>query len=262
MTCPSCGADAGAGKFCGACGAVLAPRACASCGRPMAAGARFCQQCGAMAAAGPGMGARAGRTPLPASPNRSLLLGGAGLLAVLLVGALFWVARGANTPPAGVAAAPVAAAPAAEPMPTAAELAAMSPTERFNRLYNRVMTAAEGGDAQTMQTLTPMALMAYQQLDTVDADARYHAALLKVHTGDTAGALALADSIVAETPAHLFGPVVRAMVARFSDDAAGVKAAETQFLQQWDAEMAANRREYGEHRTMLDDFRRRASGGS
>jgi hypothetical protein len=228
----------------------------------MAAGARFCQQCGAMAAAGPGMSARAGRTPLAASSNRSLLLGGAGLLAILLVGALFWVARGANTPPAGVASAPVAAAPVAEPMPTAAELAAMGPTERFNRLYNRVMTAAEGGDAQTMQTLTPMALMAYGQLDTVDADARYHAALLKVHTGDTAGALALADSIVAVTPTHLFGPVVRAMVARFTDDAAGVKAAETLFLQQWDAEMAANRREYGEHRTMLDDFRRRAAGGS
>ncbi len=259
--CPSCGADAGSGKFCGACGAVLATRACASCGRPMAAGARFCQHCGAMASAGPGMSARGGVTPMPAS-NRTMLLGAAGLLALVLVAALFWVARGANTPPAGAAAAAVPAAPPAAPMPTAAELAAMSPTERFNRLYNRVMTAAENGDAQTMQTLTPMALMAYQQLDTVDADARYHAALLKVHTGDTAGALALADSIVAETPTHLFGPVVRAMVARFTDDAAGVKAAETRFLRQWDAEMAANRREYGEHRTMLDDFRRRASGGS
>lgn len=260
MTCPSCGAEAGSGKFCGACGAVLASRACANCGRPMAAGARFCQQCGAMASGGAGAAARAGLAPLPASSNRPLLLGAAGLLGLLLVAALFWVARAPNTPPAG--AAPVVAAPAADPMPTAAELAAMSPTERFNRLYNRVMTAAENGDAQTMQTLTPMALMAYEQLDTVDADARYHAALLKVHTGDTPGALALADSIVAETPTHLFGPVVRAMVARFTDDGAGVKAAETQFLQQWDAEMAANRREYGEHRTMLDDFRRRAAGGS
>ncbi len=260
MTCPSCGAEAGSGKFCGACGAVLATRACASCGRPMAAGARFCQQCGAMAAGGAGMGARGGLTPVPASSSRPLLLGGAGLLALLLVAALFWVARGANTPPA--AAAPATAPAAAEPMPTAAELAAMSPTERFNRLYNRVMTAAENGDAATMQTMTPMALMAYQQLDTVDADARYHAALLKVHTGDTAGALALADSIVAEVPSHLFGPVVRAMVARFTDDPAGVQAAEAQFLRQWDAEIAAGRREYGEHRTMLDEFRRRASGGS
>lgn len=258
-SCPSCGAESGPGKFCGACGALLATRACATCGRPMAAGARFCQQCGARAAAGPGSGVAPGAAPMAAGSNRPLIYGAAGLLAVLLVGALFWVARGSNAPPAAAAA---VAAPAAEPMPTAAELAAMGPTERFNRLYNRVMTAAENGDAQTMQTFTPMALMAYQQLDTVDADARYHAALLKVHTGDTAGALALADSIVAEAPAHLFGPVVRAMVARFTGDSTGVEAAEAQFLRAWDAEMAANRREYGEHRTMLDDFRRRAAGGS
>jgi len=47
----------------------------------MAAGARFCQQCGAMAAAGPGMSAHAGRTPMAASSNRAMLLGAAGLLA-------------------------------------------------------------------------------------------------------------------------------------------------------------------------------------
>jgi hypothetical protein len=189
-----------------------------------------------------------------------MLLGVAGLLALLLTAALFWVARGAAPPPSPAAAA--APAPAGGRMPTAAELAAMSPTERFNGLYNRVMTAAENGDATTMQTLTPMALMAYEQLETVDADARYHAALLKVHTGDTGGAAALADSIQAEVPTHLFAPVIRAMVARFTDDAAGVKAAEARFLGEWDAEMAAARPEYAEHRTMLDDFRRRATGGS
>ncbi|HJS46471.1 MAG TPA: hypothetical protein VJ773_00655, partial [Gemmatimonadales bacterium] len=151
-------------------------------------------------------------------------------------------------------------APAASAMPSAAELAAMSPTERFNRLYNRVMAAAENGDGATMEAFTPMALMAYSQLDSVDADSRYHAALLKVHSGDAGGALALADSIEAAAPAHLFGPVVRAMVGRFTDDPAAVRAAEARFLQHWDAEIAAGRREYGEHRTMLDEFRRRAAG--
>ena len=64
----------------------------------------------------------------------------------------------------------------------------MSPRERFDRLYNRIMQAAESGDEATVTRFTPMALMAYAQLDSLDADARYHAALLELHTGDVAGA--------------------------------------------------------------------------
>ena len=257
MTCPSCGAQTESGNFCGSCGAVLTQRACANCGRALPPGARFCQQCGVMAAGGSARSTRPSRDA--ESGYRPMLFGAAGLLAIAVVVALFWVARGSNAPP--VAAEPVSAAPTSS-MPSAAELAAMSPTERFNRLYNRVMTAAENGDTQTMETFSSMALLAYAQLDTVDADARYHAALLRVHSGDTNGALALADSIEAETPTHLFGPVVRAMVGRFGGDQAALKAAEARFLRDWDAEMAAGRREYGEHRAMLDEFKQRAANGS
>ena len=132
----------------------------------------------------------------------------------------------------------------------------------FQLKYGAAFINEENGDTQTMETFSSMALLAYAQLDTVDADARYHAALLRVHTGDTAGALALADSIEAEVPTHLFGSVVRGMVARFGGDQAGLKAAEAKFLRNWDAEMAAGRREYGEHRGMLDEFRQRAGAGS
>lgn len=52
-TCPSCGAPL-AGKFCGKCGAPVAPHAsavagtsCPSCGKPLAPGAKFCGGCGA-----------------------------------------------------------------------------------------------------------------------------------------------------------------------------------------------------------------------
>ena len=54
-----------------------------------------------------------------------------------------------------------------------------------------------------------MAFGAYAQLDTVDADARYHAAVLHCRSGDAAAALALADTILAESPGHLFGYIVR-----------------------------------------------------
>ena len=59
-----------------------------------------------------------------------------------------------------------------------------------------------------------MALMAYAQLDSVDADARYHAALLQVHTGEVDASRALADTILAQNPGHLFGYVIRGTVSK------------------------------------------------
>lgn len=45
--CPSCGAQASGGKFCGECGASLNPvRTCSSCSAENPAGARFCSECG------------------------------------------------------------------------------------------------------------------------------------------------------------------------------------------------------------------------
>lgn len=134
----------------------------------------------------------------------------------------------------------------------------MSPRERFNRLYNRIMTAAQAGDEATVTRFTPMALLAYAQLDTIDADARYHAALLKVHTGDVKAADALADTILAQTPGHLFGYVIRGTIARFKKDEKGLTRAYGDFLKRYDQEMKLNRPEYGEHQTSINDFRRAA----
>ena len=62
----------------------------------------------------------------------------------------------------------------------------MTPRERFDRLFNRIMQAAEQGDSVEVERFTPMALGAYQQLDSRDADARYHAAVLHLQVGDFA----------------------------------------------------------------------------
>jgi hypothetical protein len=134
----------------------------------------------------------------------------------------------------------------------------MSPRDRFNRLYNRVMRAAQAGDDSAVSRFTPMALLAYAQLDTVDADARYHAALLQVHTGEVDASRALGDSILAQEPGHLFGYVVRGTVARFRKDDTGLGRAYTGFLEHYDREMKRARAEYSEHRTSLDEFRRAA----
>jgi hypothetical protein len=169
----------------------------------------------------------------------------------------------AQAPPAALGASPGTATPQA-PLP---DLTAMPARERFDTLYNRVMRAAQDADGATAGLLAPMALEAYAALDGVDADARYHAAMIRMHTSDPQGAAALADSIHLAQPAHLFGFVIRGTVARFQGDQAGLAAEQAALLQVYDAEMAANRPEYTDHRFILDQFvaearaRREGQGG-
>lgn len=174
----------------------------------------------------------------------------AGLMAVLL----FMIVR--TEPRASVAAAD--AQPAEDGAGTPPDISSMSPRERFNRLYNRVMTAAQSGDEGTVGRFTPMALTAYAQLDTVDADARYHAALLEVHTGDVTGPTALADTILAQNPGHLFGYVIRGTVARWEKDDKALAKAYAGFQEHYDAEIKAGREEYSEHSRSLDEFHQAA----
>jgi hypothetical protein len=138
------------------------------------------------------------------------------------------------------------------------DISNMSPRERFDRLYNRIMTAAENGDDATVTNFTAMALSAYTMLDTIDEDARYHAALLRLHTGDISGATALGDTILAQTPGHLFGYIVLGTVARFRKDDAGLKRAYSGFLSHFDTEMKAGRGEYEDHGRSLTDFKQAA----
>lgn len=241
--CPACG-NPGSGKFCSNCGAVRESVACSSCGAQVSPAARFCSVCGQPAggetAAGPD------RTPWIVA---GVAL--AGLLAVLLI----MVARDSRLAPAQAS---VAAIPASQPVEAPPDISNMSARERFNALYNRVMRAAQSGDETTVSRFTPMALVAYSQLDTIDADARYHAALLKVHTGNADAARALGDTIVAQDPGHLFGFVVRGTVARFRKDEKELSRAYTGFLKQYDQEIKLERPEYSEHQTSLNDFHRAA----
>jgi hypothetical protein len=219
-------------RFCSACGAQLAGNYCSACGAP------------------------AGGAPATGRPRGPLLAAGGFLVLAAL--ALVLTARREGSP--GAPSAPDAQ-PAGSEAGTPPDLSAMSPREQFDRLYNRVMRAAEQGDTATVIRFSPMAFSAYERLDTVDADARYHAAVLRLHVqGDTATALRLADTILAEHPKHLFGFLVRATAGRLVGDERLVRRATADFLAAWDAEVKAGRPEYRDHQTMLDQFR--ASAGS
>jgi hypothetical protein len=156
----------------------------------------------------------------------------------------------------GAAPATTTSAAAAPP-----DISNMTPRERFDRLYNRVMAAAESGDQATVTQFTPMAIQAYGQLDTRDPDARFHLALLSLHTGDPATVEALADTILQEAPGHLFAYMIRGAQARFAGDDVALKQAYADFLGHYEAEMAGGRPEYGDHRRSVDDFAAAARSG-
>lgn len=242
-SCPSCGART-SGRFCGACGASLGGERCARCGRNRSPGDRFCPGCGAPAGAGRGS-ERGDRTGWIA----------AGAATLVLLGVL--IAFLAKREPVGTnPVVPTMVAPEAAGG-TPPDISNMSPKERFDRLYNRVMAASESGDEATVSQFLPMATMAFQQLDTVDADARYHLAMMQMHTGQAGAAAAQADSILLAQPGHLFGYMVRASVSRWQKDDAARGKAEREFLSHYDAELAAKRPEYGEHARAVEQFRQR-----
>ena len=155
---------------------------------------------------------------------------------------------------------PGAAAAAGVPPDTTGtppDLSTMTPLQQFQRLTDRVTAATEQGDTATLDRFWPMVLGAYQNLPPADrdADARFHVGWLRLHLGDTAGATALADSILAATPDDLFGYYLRATIAETTGDSAAERRARAAFDAHYTAEMARNRPGYTEHRTMFEQFR-------
>jgi hypothetical protein len=179
----------------------------------------------------------------------------AGALCVLLVGGIAYKVSSSSPQPVSPDMANVG-----NPEGRAPDISGMTPRERFDRLFNRIMQAAEQGSSDQVAQFTPMALGAYQQLDTVDADARYHAAVIHLQAGNLDQARALADTILAETPGHLFGYLVRGTAARIEGNREAERRAQRDFLKRFPAESAAKRVEYLEHRPVLDEFRAEAEG--
>ncbi len=163
--------------------------------------------------------------------------------------------------PASVAPAAAPAASPSQPAGAPPDLSKMSPAERFDRLYRRIITAAQSGDQNTVTQFTPMALAAFGMLDTVTVDARYHLAMLQLHVGALAEAQAQADSIKRENPAHLFSYVIGAAVARWNKNDPARDAAYREFLKRYDAQIATRRPEYLEHQAMLEEVKRMATAG-
>jgi tetratricopeptide (TPR) repeat protein len=131
----------------------------------------------------------------------------------------------------------------------------MTPEERANRLFNRVMILAEAGKTDSVRFFLPMALGAYAQLPALDPDAHYHIGLLHLAGGDVPAALAEADSIARAAPGHLFLYILRAHAYQQQGNRPQERRAYSDFLRNEPAEMAKNRTEYRDHADALNNFK-------
>jgi hypothetical protein len=247
--CPVCGADAN-GRYCSSCGAPLAGATCATCAAELSPGAKFCHHCGTAV----------GATPTAIRESRTNAL--PWIVAALAFLALFAMAAGrgfnarrSNTvdgsqnalPQAGLDDRGVATDDESGAGIRAPDISSLSPQERADRLYNRVMLLASQGKIDSVQFFAPMALTAYQMLSPLNADQRYDMGRI----GEVAGALPLAkaqaDTILRQNPNHLLGLILEARLATLAGDTSQLHSFERRLIAAQRTELASKKEEYVRH---------------
>jgi hypothetical protein len=243
-TCLSCGAIA-SGKFCSNCGATLASADCAACGAPLRPGAKFCHRCGTAA------GAAAAAAPEQRSFSAALPWGVAAIALVALIALLAGQHFGGGGPPTpaaqpggGPVAGPFAGATGNGPAPDISNLTA---DQAAARLYDRIMMAYESGHADTVQMFAPMAITAYQMIDTLDLDERYDLGRIALVSGQEPLARAEADTILSKNPTHLLGLILATQAAETRKDKAAAKKYHAQLIANVASERAKRLPEYTTH---------------
>src|SRR5215212_8996744 len=234
LVCSVCGTT-GAGRFCAECGATLSPSTCSACQAPLSPGARFCNRSGKAAGAAAHLPA-AGVVPTPAPTGFASSLpwavAGIALLALLAMaaGKFFNNSRGSSLD-APQNALPQAALGEAGPLAEAnstgvmsggraPDISNMSPEERADRLFNRVMLLASQGKSDSVLFFAPMALEAYRLISPMTLDQRYEMGRIAEVAGALPLARAQADTILTENPNHLLGLILAARMATLSGDPA------------------------------------------
>lgn len=218
---------------------VAGARYCTACGTELTAGARFCHRCGAAVDGSRGSGAVA-----TAAPGLSKALPWSVLaLALVALIALVFARNDLRPVPPDVGSAAVGG-----PMGgVAPDISSMSPQERADRLFNRVMSLASEGKADSAAFFSPMALGAFDALAPHNAHQRYDIGLIALVAGRPELAAAQADSILAQRPTHLLGLALAIRAADARRDTAARAGFQRRLVAAERTEMAAGLQEYGDH---------------
>src|SRR5829696_7906044 len=256
--CPSCGAPV-SGRFCSSCGTALAGATCATCSASLTPGARFCHRCGTPAGAPSAARSRGFASALPWAVAALALVS----LTALVVGQRFGarntasattdVLEGANmqgsTP---ISAAPSTDAGPAGAPPRAPDISQLTPEQRAERLYDRIMTEHEAGRADAVRSFLPMARAAYEMIGPLNLDQRYDLGRLGEVGRDPTLAREQADTILTARPTHLLGLILAARVARMEGSEARARALDARFLAAEPTERSAGLPEYLLHKNDID----------
>lgn len=257
VACPACG-ESTTGAFCSNCGTAVH---CRECGNTLLPDARFCTQCGA-AVPSPATATSLGEVePVePPSQHRPSVLPWvvAGAAVVALAGVLlaprlreprqeprFEFSREATAPPAGD--------------PRSVDIASMTPRQRADALFDRVMRTTSQGDSTGARQFVPMAIAAYEMAGQPDTDARYHIGALHLVGGNPVAARAQADTILASNPRHLFGLFTAAQAEQERGNTTEARALYRRFLDAYDAELSRGLPEYKAHEPALPGMRAEAA---
>lgn len=130
-----------------------------------------------------------------------------------------------------------------------------TPREQADRLFNRIMTAAERGDSAEALRFTPMAINAYGMAAPLDHDGLYHLAIVHTVAGDYAAARATAEEILAADPNHLLGLAAAGEAAERAGDTAAARDYYGRLLAAYDDEVERGLQEYQDHAQSLPQFR-------
>ena len=238
-TCSKCGTKA-QGEFCSGCGARLDQASCRACGASIAPAVRFCHVCGAPQVS----------ETRPSPQVLPWIIAGSALVILVLV----LVVRIPSSDPVQSPAQGITTSGT----PIAPDISNMTPREQADRLFDRVIIAAEQGDTTQELQFASKTVTAYGMLGALDEDARYHLGLVHDLQGDPIAAALQADSIEANVPRHLFANLIRYRTARSTRDTSGMLGAYGRFLESYDSEIAADRAEYELHRNTIDAFHNEA----
>lgn len=217
-------------------GSAANARFCTACGGELTAGARFCQRCGAPVDGSPGPAAAAAAPGISKALPWSVLA-----LAVVALIALVFAQNDLRPVPPDSGAAPLGGAMGAP------DISNMSPEERADRLFNRVMSLASEGKADSAAFFSTMALSALEALAPHSTHQRYDIGLVALVAGRSDLAAAQADTILAQRPTHLLGLALAAQAADARGDAAAARSFRARLVAAEPAERARGLPEYADH---------------
>lgn len=218
---------------------------CTTCGTQLIPGARYCHSCGLTIGEGPA-GERVSR-PWPPALRWGLPIVGFGAVVAL---SAIQLSREARDDPEGTAAAMGVMGSRGGGAP---DISSMSPQERADRLFNRVMSLSSEGKADSAAFFAPMALAALESLQPLTAHTRYDMGLVALATGDALRAAAQADSILAQRTTHLLGLALAARAADARGDGTASRSFQQRLLAAERAELDQPLQEYSDHRTDILD---------